>query len=102
MFCSTFDILFRDDQFAEYDDMVKSTLRDKKKSLEQKHSTSKNIRQKKKLQKQIDEVAELQRRRSDREKYYREVWRTFQLSDHLPLWVDLRADFADDYLDALA
>ncbi len=31
------------------------------------------------------------------EKFYRQ-WRTFQVSDHLPLWVELRTDFADDYL----
>ncbi len=28
-------------------------------------------------------------------------WRTFQLSDHLPLWVNLRIDFADAYLDRI-
>jgi hypothetical protein len=31
------------------------------------------------------------------EKFYRQ-WRTFQLSDHLPLWVELKTDFADNYL----
>jgi len=30
-------------------------------------------------------------------KFYRQ-WRTFQLSDHLPLWVELKTDFADNYL----
>jgi hypothetical protein len=27
-----------------------------------------------------------------------EQWRTFQLSDHLPLWVELKTDFANHYL----
>ena len=27
-------------------------------------------------------------------------WRTHQMSDHLPMWVELHVDFADDYLDA--
>jgi hypothetical protein len=31
------------------------------------------------------------------DKFYRQ-WRTFQLSDHLPLWVELKTDFADNYL----
>jgi endonuclease/exonuclease/phosphatase family metal-dependent hydrolase len=31
------------------------------------------------------------------EKFYRQ-WRTFQVSDHLPLWVELQTDFADAYL----
>jgi hypothetical protein len=31
------------------------------------------------------------------DKFYRQ-WRTFQISDHLPLWVELQTDFADAYL----
>jgi endonuclease/exonuclease/phosphatase family metal-dependent hydrolase len=31
------------------------------------------------------------------EKFYRQ-WRTFQVSDHLPLWVELQTDFANAYL----
>ncbi len=30
--------------------------------------------------------------------YYGSKWRTFQMSDHLPLWVELRVDFSDEYL----
>lgn len=32
------------------------------------------------------------------EKYYLSKWRTFQISDHLPLWVELRIDFSNEYL----
>ncbi len=28
-------------------------------------------------------------------------WRTFQMSDHLPMWIELRVDFGDDYLEAI-
>lgn len=28
-------------------------------------------------------------------------WRTFQMSDHLPLWMELRIDFTDEYLETL-
>ena len=31
-------------------------------------------------------------------KYYMKSWRTFQMSDHLPLWVELKVDFSDQYL----
>jgi hypothetical protein len=31
------------------------------------------------------------------EKLYKQ-WRTFQISDHLPLWVELKTDFANNYL----
>ncbi len=27
-----------------------------------------------------------------------ETWRTFQMSDHLPFWIELRIDFTDEYL----
>lgn len=35
-----------------------------------------------------------------REEYYQE-WRTWQISDHLPLWIELEIDFTDDYLDRI-
>jgi endonuclease/exonuclease/phosphatase family metal-dependent hydrolase len=35
------------------------------------------------------------------EKYYLTTWRTFQMSDHLPLWTQLKIDFSDEYLDTL-
>ena len=34
------------------------------------------------------------------EKYY-DKWRTFQASDHLPLWVEIKIDYSDQYLDKL-
>ena len=32
------------------------------------------------------------------EEYFRKTWRTFQMSDHQPLWVELKIDFSDQYL----
>ncbi|MDR1743553.1 MAG: endonuclease/exonuclease/phosphatase family protein [Dysgonamonadaceae bacterium] len=32
-------------------------------------------------------------------KYYLKTWRTFQMSDHLPLWVELKIDFSNQYLE---
>jgi hypothetical protein len=29
-------------------------------------------------------------------------WRTWQMSDHAPLWIEIRTDFADDYLRRIA
>jgi endonuclease/exonuclease/phosphatase family metal-dependent hydrolase len=34
-------------------------------------------------------------------KYYLSYWRTFQMSDHLPMWVELKIDFAEEYLQKL-
>ncbi len=36
-----------------------------------------------------------------RAEYYRQ-WRTWQISDHLPLWLELKIDFTDDYLQKVA
>lgn len=30
--------------------------------------------------------------------YYRTYWRTHQMSDHLPMWVQLKTNFAEEYL----
>jgi hypothetical protein len=35
------------------------------------------------------------------EKLY-DKWRTWQMSDHSPLWIEIATDFADDYLSQLA
>jgi len=41
--------------------------------------------------------------KSDRdiEKYYMTSWRTFEMSDHLPLWVELKIDFSNQYLEKI-
>ena len=36
-----------------------------------------------------------------REEYFRN-WRTWQVSDHLPLWLELKIDFTDEYLERVA
>ena len=33
--------------------------------------------------------------------YYANLWRTWQMSDHLPMWVQLKVDFTEDYLGSL-
>lgn len=33
--------------------------------------------------------------------YYLGTWRTFQMSDHLPMWVELKIDFSEQYLQGL-
>ena len=35
------------------------------------------------------------------QKYYLSSWRTYQMSDHLPLWAELKIDFSNEYLDSL-
>ena len=71
-----FDAVFRDEQAADYEpDMMKS--KNGKSVLAGTH-------------KDYDTL----------EEYYR-VWRTFQFSDHKPMWVRIASDSADEYLDSL-
>ena len=35
------------------------------------------------------------------EKYYLSTWRTYQMSDHLPLWIELKIDFSNQYLERI-
>lgn len=37
--------------------------------------------------------------RDDKSLYYRTYWRTFHMSDHLPMWVELKIDYSDEYLE---
>ena len=36
--------------------------------------------------------------RKNPSQYYKTFWRTHQMSDHLPMWVELKIDFSDEYL----
>ena len=42
------------------------------------------------------------RTESGKTTYYKSFWRTFQMSDHLPMWIDLMIDFSDEYISGLA
>ena len=36
---------------------------------------------------------------SKRKRYYKTYWRTYQMSDHLPLWMELKINFSGEYLE---
>ncbi len=38
---------------------------------------------------------------AERKKYFSKEWRTWQISDHLPLWIELQIDFTEKYLTGL-
>jgi exonuclease III len=37
----------------------------------------------------------------EKTRYYK-MWRTHQLSDHLPMWIELKVDFGEEYLRGIA
>lgn len=38
------------------------------------------------------------RTKSGKTTYYRTYWRTHQMSDHLPMWIEIRSDYSKEYL----
>ncbi len=38
---------------------------------------------------------------AERKRYFSREWRTWQISDHLPLWIELKIDFTDKYLNRI-
>ena len=103
-----FDTLFRDDDFPVYARDVDATLAAKLETLVAEQQAWEVKKPSKARTTELDvlaeKIGEIQRVRTDRnrcEAYYLDEWRTFQLSDHLPLWVELDVDFTEDYLDTL-
>lgn len=47
-----------------------------------------------------DLIAFLQDEKEQKE-FYKKKWRTFQMSDHLPMWTELKINFSTKYLDRL-
>lgn len=95
-----FDSIYREEDFITYKPILKKLIKEKlkvtKEQLEKESSKSK----KKKLEKQIKNLNEAIETNASLKEYYLE-WRTFQASDHLPLWVEIKIDFSDQYLEHL-
>ncbi|MEO8496238.1 MAG: endonuclease/exonuclease/phosphatase family protein [Planctomycetota bacterium] len=97
-----FDSVYRDDQFDTYKPIMVKRLEEKIKESEKvlkddkasKSAKAKATTRIKSKQKAMASEAALK-------KYYDE-WRTFQMSDHLPLWIELEIDFTDAYLKYLS
>lgn len=104
-----FETLFTEDDFNSYDDVVKKALTDRIKEAELEKKEIPNSRRTPaskakaiaKLDRQITELKAVKASKPRRLKYYMNEWRTFQISDHFPLWVELNVNFSDQYLDSL-
>jgi len=78
-----FQSVFVDDQWEEYYEVAKATGR---------RMTS--------WDKTLDWPSK--KKVLSRAEYYTKQWRTWQISDHMPLWLELKIDFTDDYLKKIA
>lgn len=111
-----FDFLFTDEQFDDYDPVVKRVferwikdatiaLENAKAGFDKAASKNRESSQLTKIQNCEKTVAALHEKLNSREErldYYKNIWRTFQLSDHFPLWVTLKTDFTDRYLQQIS
>lgn len=72
--------VFRDDDWQTYYDVVKSHREHSVKNWDWKDADSDD---------------------AGKAKYYKDVWRTYQMSDHFPMWIELEIDFSKEYLESL-
>jgi endonuclease/exonuclease/phosphatase family metal-dependent hydrolase len=74
------EAVFRNEDFNAYHDLMPPALRDF-------HTKGKKKGQ--------------PRTQKEKEDYYQKEWITWQMSDHLILWAELKVDFTNHYLDSL-
>lgn len=98
---NVFKSVFRDEDFDTHDAAIVGiiTARRDKAQAELDAATSEKARTKAK--KAIAAETKLLDNVEARRTYYLDEWRTFQMSDHLPLFVELKIDFADSFLGRL-
>ena len=96
-----FDSVLRDEDFSTYKPIIKKRLKAKVKKAKKDLAAATSKTKKKKAKGQIASLTAAGASNASLEEYYDE-WRTFQMSDHLPLWVELGIDFSDAYLDYLS
>lgn len=95
-----FNSIFREEDFAIYKPIMKNMIAEKLKRAKEALETATSKTKKKKFEKQIKSLNEAISSDASLNDYYLE-WRTFQTSDHLPLWVEIKIDFSEQYLEYL-
>jgi endonuclease/exonuclease/phosphatase family metal-dependent hydrolase len=94
--------VMNEDHFPDYREAVEATVQgqlDKTRTdRAQRQAQSKDVSaQDRRIAKLTDLLGDAEALKD----YYLKTWRTFQISDHLPLWVELSIDFRAEYLSRL-
>ena len=95
-----FESVFRPQDFAAYQPVLKKILKAKLKDAQDELAAATSKTARTKAEKKIATLTAAGASEESLNEYYLE-WRTFQVSDHLPLWVELKIDFTDKYLEYL-
>ena len=93
-----YDIVFRSNQFPDYRKDLIETLTRRQRPYREKLERARSEKSKAEHQEAIDKLDALKMDQEALQIYYLEDWRTFQMSDHLPMWIELRINFSEDYL----
>ncbi len=95
-----FNSIFREEDYETYKPIMKERIADKLKVANKKLEKATSKTAKKKFNAQIASLTAARKTNASLRAYYGK-WRTFQASDHLPLWVEIKIDFSDKYLENL-
>jgi endonuclease/exonuclease/phosphatase family metal-dependent hydrolase len=98
---NVFACVFKDQDFTAYKQEVNNSLINRKNALLLKLQKTRSVRKKEKYNKGIANIDSTLSSNEAMRDYYLNEWRTFQMSDHFPLWVVLETDFSDKYLDSI-
>lgn len=98
---NVFEYVFRDEDYPLFRAALRRIAEGRKQKAEAALAAATSDTARKKAQKAIDAETKLLGSEALLEAYYREEWRTFQISDHFPLFVTLKTDFTDTYLEGL-
>ncbi len=99
-----FSAVFADEHYTKYRREVKHTLENRLVDAKAELADARRTGDQEDIDKKKKAVEELKATIADDEEmreYYIKDWRTFQISDHLPLWVELDVDFSGEYLESV-
>ncbi|MBN1821683.1 MAG: endonuclease/exonuclease/phosphatase family protein [Prolixibacteraceae bacterium] len=96
-----FNSVYNIDDFEIYKPIIEERLEEKLNTAEEQLKGKISKAKTKEAQSQINNIKKAQESDTTLKEYYDE-WRSFQMSDHLPLWIELEIDFSDQYLEYLS
>lgn len=95
-----FDSVYRMEDFAIYKPIMKKMIAAKLEDAKSEFANATSKTKKAKAERQVKSLTAVTKTEQSLKEYYEE-WRTFQMSDHLPLWVEIKINFSDNYLKYL-
>ncbi len=96
-----FNKVFATRQFKDYQQTIIDLYETKVSRTTEKLLEATDPEKIEKLSKSRNEMIEFLQDEVAQKKFYKTKWRTFQMSDHLPMWTELRINFSVKYLDSL-